>query len=386
MVRQKIGRNEPCPCGSGQKFKKCCLGKSRSIEPIADPESMRLAEQHHREHMRRKAERKRRYGEVREPISAVHQGYRFIAVGSRLYYDQHWRTFTDFLLFYVRDVMGKPWWDAEIAKPVAERHPIVRWFDHWVNASEQATREEGGLLSAVPDGTMSALLLLAYDLYILRHHGKLQDEVVTRLRHADQFPGARYELFVAATFVRAGFDFEYEDETDASRKHAEFIATFRRDNFKAAVEAKARRKKVTATTFDVTTIRPGVKELLVNAAEKATDIPLIVFVELNLPPEGSQRPRWIPEVQRILAEIAGENGGRSPFAAVIFTNRPHVYGLPGEPDPSRHVYAMWPGSAGLPEHLIDALGNAAHQYGNVPSIFPGDFPQTQEQNAIKASS
>jgi uncharacterized protein YecA (UPF0149 family) len=20
----KIGRNEPCPCGSGQKFKKCC--------------------------------------------------------------------------------------------------------------------------------------------------------------------------------------------------------------------------------------------------------------------------------------------------------------------------------------------------------------------------
>jgi len=23
----KIGRNEPCPCGSGRKHKKCCLGK-----------------------------------------------------------------------------------------------------------------------------------------------------------------------------------------------------------------------------------------------------------------------------------------------------------------------------------------------------------------------
>lgn len=23
-VSQKIGRNEPCPCGSGKKFKKCC--------------------------------------------------------------------------------------------------------------------------------------------------------------------------------------------------------------------------------------------------------------------------------------------------------------------------------------------------------------------------
>ena len=25
--RQKIGRNDPCPCGSGKKYKKCCLGK-----------------------------------------------------------------------------------------------------------------------------------------------------------------------------------------------------------------------------------------------------------------------------------------------------------------------------------------------------------------------
>lgn len=23
----KVGRNEPCPCGSGKKFKKCHLGK-----------------------------------------------------------------------------------------------------------------------------------------------------------------------------------------------------------------------------------------------------------------------------------------------------------------------------------------------------------------------
>jgi hypothetical protein len=24
-----VGRNEPCPCGSGRKFKKCCLGGPR---------------------------------------------------------------------------------------------------------------------------------------------------------------------------------------------------------------------------------------------------------------------------------------------------------------------------------------------------------------------
>lgn len=24
----KVGRNDPCPCGSGKKYKHCCLGKS----------------------------------------------------------------------------------------------------------------------------------------------------------------------------------------------------------------------------------------------------------------------------------------------------------------------------------------------------------------------
>lgn len=24
IVEKKIGRNEPCPCGSGKKYKKCC--------------------------------------------------------------------------------------------------------------------------------------------------------------------------------------------------------------------------------------------------------------------------------------------------------------------------------------------------------------------------
>ncbi len=26
--KPKVGRNAPCPCGSGKKYKKCCLEKS----------------------------------------------------------------------------------------------------------------------------------------------------------------------------------------------------------------------------------------------------------------------------------------------------------------------------------------------------------------------
>ncbi|WP_419658684.1 SEC-C metal-binding domain-containing protein [Desulfosarcina variabilis] len=24
-ILQKVGRNDPCPCGSGKKYKKCCM-------------------------------------------------------------------------------------------------------------------------------------------------------------------------------------------------------------------------------------------------------------------------------------------------------------------------------------------------------------------------
>jgi uncharacterized protein YecA (UPF0149 family) len=27
-TKQRVGRNDPCACGSGKKFKKCCLNKS----------------------------------------------------------------------------------------------------------------------------------------------------------------------------------------------------------------------------------------------------------------------------------------------------------------------------------------------------------------------
>jgi len=27
---KKVGRNQPCPCGSGKKYKKCCMGKEKS--------------------------------------------------------------------------------------------------------------------------------------------------------------------------------------------------------------------------------------------------------------------------------------------------------------------------------------------------------------------
>ena len=30
MSKKSVGRNDPCPCGSGKKYKKCCLGKDEA--------------------------------------------------------------------------------------------------------------------------------------------------------------------------------------------------------------------------------------------------------------------------------------------------------------------------------------------------------------------
>lgn len=34
MGASPVGRNDPCPCGSGKKYKKCCLPKQ---QPVVDP-------------------------------------------------------------------------------------------------------------------------------------------------------------------------------------------------------------------------------------------------------------------------------------------------------------------------------------------------------------
>ncbi|MEM1234828.1 MAG: SEC-C metal-binding domain-containing protein [Pseudomonadota bacterium] len=28
-LHEKLGRNDPCPCGSGRRFKKCCMKSGR---------------------------------------------------------------------------------------------------------------------------------------------------------------------------------------------------------------------------------------------------------------------------------------------------------------------------------------------------------------------
>ena len=188
------------------------------------------------------AERKRvgKFGHIRPAIHADYRGCKVVAIGDQVVFSKAWRTFPDFLADYIKRVLKPAWGKAEIVKPLVQRHPIMQWYDGMCRFQKSLQAGADGLFGFVPNGPTRAYLLLAYDLYTLRHHMALQASVVKRLKHRDQFQGARHELFAAATCVRAGYDIEYEDERDGTRKHPELIATHRATGQKVAVEAKSR--------------------------------------------------------------------------------------------------------------------------------------------------
>ncbi len=40
MSMNAVGRNEPCPCGSGKKYKKCCLDRDEALARQTQPAAL----------------------------------------------------------------------------------------------------------------------------------------------------------------------------------------------------------------------------------------------------------------------------------------------------------------------------------------------------------
>jgi hypothetical protein len=119
-MSNRPGRNDRCPCGSGRKFKKCCLDKQ--ARPVAHEIPPEVAAQLQAQ-MRQEGARRDRLGNVRPLITTVDQDYRLIAVGSRVCYGKQWRTFTDFLIFYAQDVWAANGGRNNRLKPSANGTP-----------------------------------------------------------------------------------------------------------------------------------------------------------------------------------------------------------------------------------------------------------------------
>lgn len=311
----KVGRNDSCPCGSGKKYKKCCLDKqgSASLLVLADVK-------HQFEKMQAIQEQiKKQQGLGRPIISEVFQGYRFVATGTRIHYSKNWRTVHDFLFDYIKTVVGKEWGSAELKKAEEEQHPIIQWYVKACNYMREQRKEGLEVQSAPMTGAVFALLTLSHNLFLLEHNLKVQEKIIARLKNRQQFQGALYETYVMAVFIRAGFNLELENEDNPVTSHCEFIATAPQTGNKYSIEAKARQPFKEHV---------GIGKQLGAALHKDTSHRRVIFIDVNIP---KLMERMSMVEQELKDREASQDGEwkKAPPAYVFITNHSFAYDLEG---------------------------------------------------------
>ncbi|MFH1904536.1 MAG: SEC-C metal-binding domain-containing protein [bacterium] len=378
---KKVGRNDPCPCSSGKKYKKCCLNKTVSQRKPIIPISPEIIKQFQK-HQKKESERISKFGKVRPDIGISFKGYKFLAVGSKLFHSQKWKHYLDFLLEYLPTVFGKEWGQAELAKPFEEQHQIAQWR----KKAYEFMKKHNGTQGVIPNGFLAAYSVLAYDLYIVESNGRLDDELLSRLKHRAQFQGARHELFAEATCLRAGYVIEHENEKDKSKRHVEFTATHKSTKQKISVEAKSKHR---AGILGFPGKPQSEKELnlrfgnLINdAIRKNPPHPLVIFLDTNLPTTIANRiyrpesinPTIPPKLfMKLLDRIRKEHEEKDPYNLIVFTNHAYSYAKEDEVDPKKDMLSVISQIPIKPptnfQAIID-LCEAADKYGNIPQDLP----------------
>jgi hypothetical protein len=406
MKNRKVGRNDPCPCGGSKKYKKCHGSPTsqgapaqagsvsaqpftiQELNPSAVPrevfeEALRLSA----EHDQRERTRTNRFGLVRPEISGNFQGYKFVAIGGNLMYmpAEKCKFFTDVLIARVPLVFRREWFEQEVAKPRDQRHPVMQWRVKGMEYMNAQPPLPDGTYGALPTGPLLAYVTFAYDLYVVEHNARLDSRLLERLKHPDQFQGARHELFAEATCLRAGFEIEHEDETDPSRRHAEFTATHKSTGQKLSIEAKSKHRPgvlgQTGAREDEDALNLRFGKLLTNAVAKNPPHPLVVFLDMNMPFSTAERflkPPPHPFILKTLNRMSKEHNGRNPINLLVMTNHPQHYTADNEIAQGAHLLTILNNLSVKPvlnPSALTALHQAANLYGNIPQELPSDFRQ-----------
>lgn len=208
--------------------------------------------------------------------------------------NEHLHEFIFHALFWK---LGDKWYKSQKKKPFEEQHIIVRWeqarYD-FLRKLEKEGYEVGKLV--IPTGEVRELLSLASDMYFLQLVNEIPKNLTKRLKSLDGFQGARYEIAVAASLVRAGFEIQWI-ETNSNKKTPEFNAFQSYTKETIAIEAKSRHRKGTlhekGDIPDFNKLKLDIFGLYSQAMEQnPNDKPFGVFIEINLPRFKNQRIQW----------------------------------------------------------------------------------------------
>jgi hypothetical protein len=332
---------KPCPCGlHGKSYGDCCKDKGihalgnemlRGTFPKTVPGALT---------------------QIQSSMVNVKDDTRFRIVWNKVwYYPQH-ETFHQFLDALVFGTLGKDWFEKQLLLPFKNQNEIVKWRKAMVELLRRPGDADDDVSTGhTLTGPTKAYQCFGYDLYWLQLVHRLPDSLIKRLKDFHKFQGARYEILVAAVFTRAGFDIEWIDDTKASGKHPEFIATHKGTGRNIAVEAKSRRRpgsiNFPGTVTPETHLKGDVFDLYDAAIPKAPDgdIPFLIFIDANVPdspqkglPSYSHIPiettPWMQDIRDRLVEIWDAATEPTPESAVVITNCAFYYGDNDSPSPA----------------------------------------------------
>lgn len=352
--------------------------------------------------------RTQQQGLGRPIISADLERHKVVAVRNRLFWSDKWKTFPDFLSDYIKRVLDPDWGNAEIAKPLGERHIVMQWYEAYCRYQHECARGAvaGEIFSGQMIGVAACYLGLAYALYLIDHNVELQSRLIARLKNPENFQGAYYELIVASVLIRAGFELVLEDEADRESKHCEFAAVSKRTGKRYWVEAKMRSvagvlgKTDADGTTDPKPLGRLMKHLNAALAKPAADERLI-FIDLNTPVPADAGPANTPEfLTRAVRRLeAFERLNPAQRAYVFVTSTPFHLDLAapaglavaawgvGMPDFNRSGFARLADRWKQEQNHLDAFDVAAawSKYLQLPATFDGRLPSEsfgRESNRI----
>jgi hypothetical protein len=352
----KISRNEACPCGSRKKYKHCCGAFGSTPQSLTRLDIERSARETLRSMAAADAVRKKQQGLGKPVIAIKSNGYQIVASGMDVHFSKDWKVFSDFLRNFIRKKLNPAWGKEEIAKPLAQRHPIMQWYDSFCYYQRRYT-EKGpdGLYCGPMAGVAACYLGLAYGLYLLENNAELQTRMIKRLKDAGQFQGAYYELIIMSCMIRAGFkDIALEDETKGDIARGEFTATYEETGERVWVEAKARGVAgvLGRTVFDGTTRSDPTSSLtqqLNSALKKPTDLRRFVFLDLNAPSVANEDdPQWVYSALKKLRKKA--TACQHGEAAYVFVTNFNFHLHLDDEDLER---AVMPFGLGIPDFITD---------------------------------
>jgi SEC-C motif len=369
----KTGRNELCPCGSGEKYKRCCLNRrtgapAQSIlatPPFPPPSS----EEPYVQHIR----------------SIVWKGKRARVVWNKIHLRPPSETFHEFLVGVAMRTLGERWWHHQKGTAASSRHVVMVWWDAFGQATRRSPiqtvpTDHGDRFRATASGPAIALLSMGYDLFCLQAKNRLPDSLIERLRRNRDFQSVRYEIAVAATMVRAGFEIEFLDDAASERRHCEFIATCTLTGIRFAVEAKSRVRAGVLHQrgeFAYDGDSQGLLKLLRDArGQTVEELPLIIFVDVNMPPTpevGPDEKPWVRDLMSAadtLERRTDEKGEDDPYAMIVATNFGFHFGeheANNAPTEFGFVHARRPRAPVSDPGPLDRIMWSVGRYGRVPA-------------------